>query len=68
MKTFSDWNIGAVIFEENTKYLKEITLGEQITIDYQLVGINQDGSRFHLRNTFRRGDENTSQRAAGSQK
>jgi len=47
-------NVGPVNFEENTKYFSEIMLGEHITIGLQLVGLNHDGSRYHMRHTFRR--------------
>lgn len=43
-------------FEDTTKYLKEIALGEEILIDLQLVGLNHDASRYHMRQTFQRGE------------
>jgi acyl-CoA thioester hydrolase len=49
-------NVSPVIFEDGTKYLKEIFAGEHIVIDVELVGLKQDGSRWHVRHTFRRND------------
>ena len=45
-----------VIFEDSTKYVKEIFAGEHIGINIELVGLKQDGSRWHVRHTFRRND------------
>src|SRR5215470_5303303 len=44
-----------IMFEDKTRYLKEILLGEQIQIELQLAGADRDGSRWFLRHTFRRG-------------
>jgi acyl-CoA thioester hydrolase len=56
VKSLIALNTAPLTFEENTKYIKEITLGEHITIDLQLVGLNHDASRYHMRQTFRRAD------------
>ena len=45
-----------IIFEDRTKYFKEILLGERITVELQLGGTSHDGSRWLLRHTFRRDD------------
>ena len=44
-----------IMFEDRTRYLKEILLGERIHIELQLAGAERDGSRWFLRHTFRRG-------------
>lgn len=44
-----------IIFEDSTRYLKEIRLGERIHIELQLAGTDRDGSRWFLRHIFRRG-------------
>jgi acyl-CoA thioester hydrolase len=51
-----EMRIAPINFEDSTKYLKEIAFGEEIVIDLQLVGLNRDASRYHMRQTFRRGD------------
>ncbi|MDK2122750.1 acyl-CoA thioesterase [Parachitinimonas caeni] len=56
LKKFTELQIAPIIFEETTKYFKEIYMSEQITIDLMLVGLNHDASRYHLRQYFRRGD------------
>ena len=47
--------IAPIMFEDSTRYLKEILLGERIHIELQLVGTDPDGSRWFLRHIFRRG-------------
>jgi acyl-CoA thioester hydrolase len=56
LKRMTEMNVAPIIFEESTKYFKEIYLGDQIVIDLQLVGLNQDASRYHMRQAFRRDD------------
>lgn len=47
--------ITPIMFEDRTRYLKEILLGERIHIELQLAGADRDGSRWFLRHIFRRG-------------
>ena len=56
VKKLMELKFSVVIFEDSTKYFKEIFVGEHIVIDLELVGLKQDGSRFHVRHTFRRDD------------
>jgi acyl-CoA thioester hydrolase len=44
-----------IMFEDRTRYLKEIRLGERIDIELQLAGADRDGSRWFVRHIFRRG-------------
>ena len=44
-----------IMFEDRTRYLKEILLGERINIELQLAGAARDGSRWFVRHIFRRG-------------
>ena len=55
MQKLVEQKIAPVLFEDKTRYLKEILLGEQVHIELQLVGANRDGSRWLLRHIFRRG-------------
>ena len=45
-----------IMFEDRTRYLKEILLGERIHIELQLAGADRDGSRWLVRHIFRRGE------------
>ena len=47
--------ITPIMFEDRTRYLKEILLGERIQIELQLAGADRDGSRWFVRRIFRRG-------------
>jgi acyl-CoA thioester hydrolase len=53
-KKFQESGVSIVILEESTRYFKEIFYGESITIDLQLAGVTQDGSRFRTRQAFAR--------------
>jgi acyl-CoA thioester hydrolase len=53
-KKLMDLKFSGVIFEDSTKYLQEIFLGEHIVVDLELVGLKLDGSQFHVRHLFRR--------------
>jgi acyl-CoA thioester hydrolase len=48
-------SVAPILFEERTRYLKEILLGEQIAIELQLAGADRDGSRWFVRYIFLRG-------------
>jgi acyl-CoA thioester hydrolase len=54
MQKLVELKVSPVMFEERTKYFKEILLGERITVDLQLAGTNHDASHWLLRHTFRR--------------
>jgi acyl-CoA thioester hydrolase len=45
-----------VMFEDRTRYLKEVLLGERIDIELQLAGTNRNGSQWFVRHIFRRGE------------
>ena len=45
-----------VMFEDRTRYLKEVLLGDRIQIKLQLVGTDSDGSQWSVRHTFHRGE------------
>jgi acyl-CoA thioester hydrolase len=44
-----------IMFEDRTRYLKEVLLGERIHIELQLAGADRDGSQWFVRHIFRRG-------------
>jgi acyl-CoA thioester hydrolase len=54
IKELRELNFSVVIFEDSTKYFKEIFLGEHIESELELVGLKKDGSRFHVRHIFLR--------------
>ena len=48
---FAQLGFGPVILTEEIRYMREVTLGETIRIDYQVAASSQDGSRFRVRST-----------------
>jgi len=49
-------NIGPILFQENTKFLKEISMGEDVTVEVLLKGISENGERFKFLHNIYRGD------------
>lgn len=45
---FAKENIGPILFEENTKFLKEIHLGENITANLKIIGMSANGERWKM--------------------
>jgi acyl-CoA thioester hydrolase len=54
MLTLVELKMAPIMFEDSTRYLKEIRLGERIHIELQLAGADRDGSRWFVRHIFRR--------------
>ena len=46
IKEFTKHNIGPILFEEYTSFLKEIHLGENITVNLKLSGISRYNERW----------------------
>lgn len=54
MHEFNKLNIGPILFQENTNFFKEISLGEDITVEILLKGMSENGERFKFsHNIFR---------------
>ena len=56
MKEFNKLNIGPILFEENTKFIREISIGDDITVEVLLKGVSDKGERFKFRHIIYRGD------------
>lgn len=56
MGEFMKLRLGPVVMDDRLEYFKEVRLLEAVTVDLQLAGLSDDGSRFLLVNEFRRGD------------
>jgi acyl-CoA thioester hydrolase len=48
--------IAPVVRRDEVDYYRELRLGESYSIDLELAGTSHDGSRFRLRNRFRKED------------
>ena len=56
MEEFLRRKIGPVIRKDELEYFKEVHLLEELRITLAVSGLAEDGSRFLLRNEFRRAD------------
>jgi acyl-CoA thioester hydrolase len=53
---FAQLRLGPILFREETKYLKEINMGEEIRVDGQLASAAPDGSRWTIVHTIYKAD------------
>lgn len=56
MTEFNRLNIGPILFQENTNFFKEISMGEDVTVEVLLKGISENGERFKFRHKIYRAD------------
>ena len=45
---FTKEKVGPILFEENTKFLKEIHLGEDISVNLKITGLSEKGERWKI--------------------
>lgn len=55
-RRFAELAMGPVIFREETRFHKEVRLGDELTVDFVAAGLAPDGSRWTLRHNHHRGD------------
>ncbi len=48
IEEFTKYNIGPILFTEETSFRKEIHLGENITVDFFLSGLSKSGERWKI--------------------
>ena len=48
IEEFSKFNIGPILFTEETSFRKEIHLGENISVDIKLAGLSKNGERWKI--------------------
>jgi acyl-CoA thioester hydrolase len=53
---FAELRLGPILFREETKYLKEISIGEEIRVDGRLASASADGSRWTIVHTIYKSD------------
>jgi len=51
---FMRLRIGPLVMKDTIEYFKEIHLLEEFRVNIQLAGLSEDGSRFKLKNEFRK--------------
>ena len=53
---FAELRLGPILFREETKFLKEVHIGEEIRVDGQLAAVSADGSRWSIVHTIYKAD------------
>ena len=53
---FAQLRLGPILFREETKFLKEVSIGEEIRVDGRLVSVSADGSRWTIVHTIFKAD------------
>ena len=48
IKDFTNEQVGPILFEENTRFLKEIHLGEDIRVNLKITGLSEQGERWRI--------------------
>lgn len=48
IQDFSLEKVGPILFEENTRFLKEIHMGEDISVNLKLLGLSSKGERWKI--------------------
>lgn len=48
VQDFSNEKVGPILFEENTRFLKEIHMGEDISVNLKLLGLSSKGERWKI--------------------
>ncbi|WP_435264210.1 acyl-CoA thioesterase [Tenacibaculum sp. nBUS_03] len=48
IQDFTKEKIGPILFEENTKFLKEIHMGEDISVNLKVTGLSNKGERWKI--------------------
>lgn len=46
---FAKFNIGSILFKEETSFLKEIHIGENITVNMELEGVSKGNERWRFK-------------------
>ncbi|WP_375417490.1 acyl-CoA thioesterase [uncultured Hymenobacter sp.] len=59
LKRFAELRLGPILFREETKFLKEVRLGEAIRVDARLVSLSDDGGRWTILHTLYKADGRT---------
>jgi acyl-CoA thioester hydrolase len=50
---FASEKFGPVVFRDELTYRKELRLMDEFAVDFELVGLSENGTVFRVRNTFR---------------
>ena len=56
MEKLVELQITPIMFQDSTRYFKEVLLGDRIQIELQVAGTDRNGSQWFVRHIFRRGE------------
>ena len=56
IKEFARLRLGPILFREETVFLKEVHIGEEIRVDSRLRSVNVDGTRWSILHTIYKAD------------
>ena len=56
IKEFARLRLGPILFREETTFLKEVHIGEEIRVDSRLRSVNDDGTRWSILHTIYKAD------------
>lgn len=48
IEDFTKEKVGPILFEENTKFLREIHMGEDISVNLKVTGLSSNGERWKI--------------------
>lgn len=49
MKWMAENAIGPVLFREEARFLREVRMGDQLRVDFQVAGLSEDGRKWRIR-------------------
>lgn len=55
-RRFAEVGLGPVLLREEIDYLREVGLGERVTVDLEAIAMSEDGGRWKLRHTVSKAD------------
>lgn len=47
--------LGPVLFREEARFLREVRMGDELSIDFQVAGLSEDGRKWRIRHAITRG-------------
>lgn len=53
----SKHGVGPVLFREEAKFMRELNMSDEITINVMLTGLSEDHRKWSMRHEIRRGDD-----------
>lgn len=56
MHKLSKMGIGPILLKEETRYLKEVNMGENLTVDVQATGLSKNVGRWRMRHNIYKGE------------